>query len=96
MAKKEIFIGFLVGLIANTLGVILCILYLANFTKLTFKTSIIVAYEQGNLGSIIALGAIMNVIAFFLFLRIKRDLRARGVLMATVFAAVGILIYKLM
>ena len=53
------------------------------------------AVEQGYVGSLLALGAILNLIAFFAFLKIRRDYRARGVLMATVLTALIILFYKL-
>ena len=96
MIRKEIFIGFIVGLIANTVGLMICILILASYSNLSFKTALKVAHEQGNLGSLIALGAILNILSFFLFLKIRRDHRAKGVLMATVLAAISILIYKIM
>ena len=96
MIKKEVFIGFLVGLIANTLGFCLGILILAAYSNLSFVTSLQIVKEQGNTGSIVALGALLNILAFFLFLRIRREHRAKGVLMATIAAAIAILVYKLL
>ena len=52
------------------------------------------AVSQGHVGSLLALGAILNLIAFFGFLKLRRDERARGVLMATVLTALVILYYK--
>ncbi|MCW1953409.1 MAG: hypothetical protein KIH80_004485 [Flavobacteriia bacterium] len=89
---KEIFIGFVVGLIANTFGVIG---YLLLFSPYSLETSIEVAQETGQMGSIIGLGALLNLAAFFGFLKIKRDYRARGVLLATIGAALLILILKI-
>lgn len=96
MIKKEIFIGFIVGLISNAIGILIALAILASYSKLTLKTTYELAYAQGNLGSIIALGGALNLVCFFLFLRLKRDYRARGVLMATVLGAVFILLYKIM
>ncbi|XLS28675.1 hypothetical protein ACJD0Z_15930 [Flavobacteriaceae bacterium M23B6Z8] len=96
MIKKEIFIGFLVGIISNAIGVLIALAVLASYSKLSIKTTYELAYSQGNLGSIIALGGALNLLSFFLFLRLKRDYRARGVLMATVLGAVLILIYKIL
>ena len=56
----------------------------------TFKA----AMDQGHMGSLLALGAILNLVAFFGFLRIKRDHRARGVMIATLVTALVILFYK--
>lgn len=89
--KKEIGIGFLVGIIANTIGTIL---YILMFSELGIKETFQAAIEQGHVGSLLALGAILNLIAFFLFLRIRRDNRAKGVLIATILTALVILYYK--
>ncbi len=91
--KKEIVIGFFVGIIANTLGTLL---YILIFSDLGIVETYKAAVEQGHVGSILALGAILNLVAFFGFLRLKRDLRARGVMIATLLTALVILYYKLM
>ncbi len=89
--KKEILIGFVVGLIANTVGTLLYILLFSEFNIIeTFQAAI----EQEHIGSLLALGAILNLVAFFGFLRLKRDNRAKGVLLATVITALVILYYK--
>ncbi len=89
--KKEILIGFVVGLIANTVGTLLYILLFSEFNIVeTFQAAI----EQEHIGSLLALGAILNLIAFFGFLRLKRDNRAKGVLLATIITALVILYYK--
>ncbi len=90
--KKEIGIGFVVGIIANTIGTLCYILLFSDFgIKETFKA----AMEQGHLGSLLALGAILNLVAFFGFLKLRRDARARGVLIATLLTAMIILYYKI-
>ena len=91
MHKKEVIIGFVVGIIANTVGTLLYILLFSDFGIVeTYKAA--VAQEQ--IGSLLALGAILNLVAFFGFLRLKRDYRARGVMMATILTAFIILYYK--
>lgn len=90
--KKEVIIGFIVGIIANTFGTLAYILLFSDYGILeTFKAAI----AQEHVGSILALGAILNLVAFFLFLRVKRDHRARGVLIATLLTALLILYYKI-
>jgi len=52
--------------------------------------------NSSNLWMLISLGALPNLAAFFGFLRINREYRARGVLMATFVAAItAYLIYFL-
>ncbi len=90
--KKELLIGFTVGVIANTIGTLLYILLFSNFGIVeTFKAAV----QQGHVGSLLALGAILNLIAFFGFLKIRRDQRAKGVMIATILTALVILYYKL-
>jgi len=90
--KKEILIGFFVGIIANTIGTLLYILLFSDFGIMkTYEAAV----EQGHVGSLLALGAILNLIAFFGFLKIKRDHRAKGVIIATILTALLILYYKL-
>jgi len=89
--QKEVVIGFGVGLIANIIGTLL---YILLFSEYDISTTLQVALQKGYLGSLLALGAVLNLIAFFGFLKIKRDFRARGVLLATLFCAILILIFK--
>ena len=90
--RKETAIGFAVGIIANTLGVLL---YILMFSDMGIVETYRAAVAQDHVGSLLALGAILNLVAFFGFLKIRRDYRARGVLMATVLTALIILYYKL-
>ncbi|WP_422861676.1 hypothetical protein [Flagellimonas sp. W118] len=89
--KKEILIGFAVGIIANTVGTLA---YILLFSDLSISETFSAAVKQGHIGSLLALGAILNLVAFFGFLRIKRDYRARGVMIATLLTAMVILYYK--
>ncbi|MGB5460820.1 MAG: hypothetical protein WBM91_00195 [Eudoraea sp.] len=90
--KKEIVIGFAVGIIANIIGTLLYILMFSDFGIMeTFNA----AFKQGHIGSLLALGAILNLIAFFGFLKLRRDQRAKGVLIATLLTAMVILYYKI-
>jgi hypothetical protein len=90
--KKEILIGFIVGLIANAIGTML---YILIFSDMGIADTYKAAVAQGHIGSLLALGAILNLIAFFGFLKIRRDYRARGVLIATILTALIILYYKI-
>lgn len=89
--KKEISIGFTVGIIANVFGTLI---YILLFSDLGIVETFNAAMHQGHMGSLLALGAILNLVAFFGFLRIKRDHRARGVMIATLVTALVILFYK--
>lgn len=91
--KKDIFIGMLVGLIANAVGLILTATLLGGGDD--FTTVIKAAAEEGFLGKLISLGAVLNLISFFIFIKRKEDYRARGVLLITVFIAVFTFLFKM-
>ncbi|WP_242202252.1 hypothetical protein [Aestuariivivens insulae] len=91
--KKDLFIGIFVGLVSNAIGLFLAATLLGqgdDFTKV-----IKAAANEGFLGKLISLGAILNLIAFFIFIKKKQDYRARGVLLITVFIAVFTFVFKL-
>ncbi|WP_350289989.1 hypothetical protein [uncultured Croceitalea sp.] len=91
MNKKEVLIGFAVGIIANTIGTLL---YILLFSDMGISDTFKAAITQDHIGSLLALGAILNLVAFFGFLRLKRDYRARGVMIATILTAMIILYFK--
>ncbi len=91
--RKELIIGMVVGLIANAIGLFITAQFLGNGDD--FTTVIQSAYNEGFLGKLISLGAVLNLIAFFIFIKRKQDYRARGVLLITVFIAVFTFVIKL-
>jgi len=88
MMKREIGIGFITGLISNLIGIIVCIFIISKMKDLSFGGTFSFYKQTGNLWMIITLGALPNLAVFFGFLRINRDYRARGVLLATFLTAI--------
>ena len=93
MIKKDIFTGMIVGLIANSIGLYIATSLLGNGDD--FMTVLKAASNEGFLGKLISLGAVLNLIAFFVFIKKKQDYRARGVLLITIFVAVFTFVFKL-
>lgn len=91
MSKQDIFIGFLVGISANILGVLL---YISVFSEMGVDETITDAIAKDYIGKIIALGAVLNFIPFFVFIKKNQIFHARGVLMATILTAISIAIFK--
>ena len=92
MIKKEVFIGITVGIIANAIGLYLAATFLGRGDDAF--TVIQAASREGFLGKLTSLGAILNLAAFFIFIKKKQDYRARGVLIATVFIGIFTFIFK--
>ncbi|GAA0739364.1 MULTISPECIES: hypothetical protein [Flavobacteriaceae] len=92
MVKKEVFIGFIVGLIANFMGLILAVYLFGNGDDI--ETTIRQSLAEGFFSKLVSIGAILNLGAFFIFIKKKQDYRARGVLLATVLIAVFTFLVK--
>ena len=87
--KKQITIGFLNGIIANVIGVGMCMVII-SFLKGTSVSEVFDFYlKTGNAWAVLTLGALPNLVLFFGFLKFDRDYRARGVVMATFIAAIA-------
>ncbi len=87
--KKEILIGIVVGIFATLAGYYL---YIELFINTDFKEAFRFIHEEKMYGKILSLAAIPNLLVFFVFIKKKQDHRARGVLIATLFIALLILV----
>lgn len=87
--KKDIFLGILLGFVANAFGVLLCVLIFSD--KGVFE-ALQSSIDQGILGKLITLGALLNLVVFFIAIKKRKLFLARGVLIATIFAAIGTMI----
>ena len=84
--KKEVFFGLFSGFLANFLGVIITIIVLfkeANMLKIINDSFI-----DNSITKLISLGAILNLIVFFIFLKYDYEERAKGVLLSTFVIAI--------
>lgn len=85
MSKKDVFIGLLIGLVTATIG---CVLFIFFFTEARSIEDLKLVRAQGLMGKLITLGAIFNLIAFFILLKFEKELMARGVILATILLAI--------
>lgn len=92
MIKKEILIGFFTGIASNLIGMLI---YILIFSEISVKDTLVESAQGDFLGTLITAGAILNFLPFFIFLKREKTYRARGVLMASIFAALVIAIIKL-
>ena len=89
MSKKDIIFGITTGLISNIIGVIFTVIFLFQEISISKIFRIINESIDNNfITKLISLGAIVNLIAFFIFLKFNYVERARGVLIATFLVAI--------
>lgn len=81
MKKIDLIIGMLIGIVASFIG---SYIFLAAFTEYSYLDGLSIMKSKGHLGKVITLGAILNLITFFVFLHYKKELMARGVVLATI------------
>jgi hypothetical protein len=81
MNKIDLLIGFVIGLIASVLGMLLYITFVMHSD---FILGLHLIKSQGNLGKIITLGAILDLAAFGILLKMNKELMARGVVLAVI------------
>ncbi|WP_395054664.1 hypothetical protein [Flavobacterium sp.] len=85
MRKIDLLIGFFIGVLTTIIGTVLFLLLFTNFTKIE---DIAIIRQEGILGKVITLGAILNIFIFFILLKNNKELMARGVVLATIILAI--------
>jgi hypothetical protein len=85
--RKDLFIGFIIGLMASVLGSFLFLTLLTDFDVSNGMQSIRIIKNYGYLSKIITLGSILSLVAFGVFLKQNKEFRARGVVLAVIILA---------
>ena len=85
-------IGFLAGLIAP--AITFFIYYLSRYSQLAFSEFVNTTVIYGVITNIIALCALPNLLIFFFFLNKEYYDSARGIIFATFFITVLVVVYK--
>jgi hypothetical protein len=89
MRKIDLLYGFIIGIVSSLIGVYL---FVELFMDYGFETAIYAIKSEGKLGKLITLGAILNLLVFFLLLKLNKELMARGVVLATIILTVVTLV----
>ena len=92
MIRRDVIIGFIIGLLANLIGIAL---YIVLFSTEGFEGTLKSAVSFSFIGKLVSLGAILNLVVFFILIKRNQDHKARGVLLATLVAAIVVIINKI-
>ena len=87
--RKKIFVGFVVALISNAIGVLLCMSLIALAKNTSIEDTWFRFAQTDGLWMLLTLGALLNLPVFFEFLRRRQEYQARGVLMGTILTALA-------
>jgi hypothetical protein len=75
MKKIDIFYGLIIGLIGSYLFIIV-------FTPYSFLGGLQLLKFEGKIGKVITLGTILNIGMLFILLKNKKELMAKGIILA--------------
>jgi hypothetical protein len=89
MNKKDMLIGFIIGIFTSLLG---SYLFITFFTKFDISTGFQTIREQGYLGKVITLGTILDLAVFLILLKRNQEMMARGVILAVIVLAISTLL----
>lgn len=89
MDKKEIIIGFIVGIFTSFLG---SYLFITFFTKFDFSNGIQTIRKMGYLGKVITIGTVLDLAVFLILLNRNKEMMARGVILAVIVLAISTII----
>lgn len=81
MNKKDLIIGFLLGLLIGILGSVIVILIMTKESQ-SINDGFQYMRSVGSIGKIITLGAIPNLLLFFFLLKKNKEMMARGIVLA--------------
>ena len=88
MRNRNLFIGIISGIIANFLGFLLARKMLTGESSVINLTNVVKQlYDDGLLNKLISLGAFLNLLIFFFFIKTNNDTKAAGVLISTIMIA---------
>lgn len=88
MKKTDLLIGIVLGVLTAMLG---SYIFVIAFIDTNFQTGLQKIAATDSVGKIITLGAVLNIILFFTLLHFRKELMARGVILATILLAIATL-----
>ncbi|MBS7229823.1 hypothetical protein KHA90_02200 [Flavobacterium psychroterrae] len=88
MNKKDLLIGFIIGIFTALLG---SYLFVTFFTRFDISTGIQTIKQQGYMGKVITIGTVLDLAVFWLLLKRNEEMKARGIILAVIVLAISTL-----
>ena len=88
MKNRSLFVGIILGITANFFGFLLArLIFIGSFPLINLTNVVTQSHHDGLLTKLISLGAFLNLLLFFFFIRKNKDNKAAGVLISTIMIA---------
>jgi hypothetical protein len=88
MDKRDLLIGFVIGIFTSLLG---SYLFITFFTTFDISSGFQTIKQYGYLGKIITLGTLLDLAVFLILLKKDKEFMARGVVLAVIVLAISTL-----
>jgi uncharacterized membrane protein len=85
MRKTDLVFGALIAIITTAIA---SYFFITLKTKYSFVDGVLELKQQGILGKIITLGAVLNILIFFLLLKLNKEMMARGIVLGIIIMAI--------
>jgi len=95
MNKKEVVLGFIIGIITTIIGVIIYTVFIGIQVGLSTNQIIEKITSSSILGKRVSIGVLLNLPVFYLFLNRRKEEVAKGVLAAIIVVALIFIFNKL-
>jgi hypothetical protein len=89
MNKKDIFLGFIIGIFTSLLG---SYMFITFFTKFDISSGIHTIKESGYLGKVITLGTTLDLAVFAILLKKDKEYMASGIVLGVIVLAISTLL----
>lgn len=89
MNKKDILLGFIIGIFTSLLG---SYMFITFFTKFDISSGIQTIKENGYLGKVITLGTTLDLAVFAILLKKDKEYMAGGIILAVIVLAISTLL----
>ena len=89
MNKKDILLGFIIGIFTSLLG---SYMFITFFTKFDISSGIQTIKENGYLGKVITLGTTLDLAVFAILLKKNKEYMASGIILAVIVLAISTLL----
>jgi hypothetical protein len=85
MKKIDLVLGALIAMVTTVIG---SFLFITLKTEYSFIDGVLELKSLGILGKIITLGAVLNILTFFVLLKLNKEMMARGIVLGIIIQAV--------
>jgi hypothetical protein len=85
MKKIDLVFGALIAMVTTVIG---SFLFITLKTEYSFIDGVLELKSLGILGKIITLGAVLNILTFFVLLKLNKEMMARGIVLGIIIQAV--------